>query len=156
MLRGEPVRFDDLPKDSTTRGLHPNTRSLLSVPILYDGNPVGAILLEAINPSVFKTEHLTFIRRLMDHAAVALGSARLEAELKAARRYNSQMVNSISQSIKSPLLAIKDNTDALIEDPQSMLDEVQQNRLVLIRTAVDRIAKLLLDMAKSRLDDRQR
>jgi GAF domain-containing protein len=150
MVRGEPVRFDDLPQDSATRGLHPNTRSLLSVPILYDGNPVGAILLEAINPSVFNTEHLTFIRRLMDHVAVALGSARLERELKSARQYNSQLVNSISQSIKSPLLAIKDNTEALIDETQDKIDEVQHKRLLLIRTSVDRIAKLLLDTARSR------
>lgn len=150
MFRGEPVRFDDLNEESTANGLHPNSRSLLSVPILYDGNPVGAILLEAIHPGVFKTQHLTFIRRLMDHAAVALGSARLEAELRAARQYNSRLVSSISQSIKSPLLAIKDSTEALIADTQGEIDETRRSRLLLIRTSVDRIAKLLLDLARSR------
>ncbi|MGD8605381.1 MAG: GAF domain-containing protein, partial [Anaerolineales bacterium] len=150
MLRGEPVRFDDLPPDAAARGLHPNSRSLISVPIFFEGNSVGAILLEAINPDVFRTQHLTFIRRLMDHAALALGSARLEAELTSARQSNSQLMSVVSQSIKSPLLAIKDNAEALLDDAQVRLNEAQRSRLLLIRTSVDRIVKLLLDLAKSR------
>jgi signal transduction histidine kinase len=56
----------------------------------------------------------------------------------------------VSQSIKSPLLAIKDNAEALLDDAQVRLNEAQRSRLLLIRTSVDRIVKLLLDLAKSR------
>jgi GAF domain-containing protein len=150
MERGEPARYDDISTQAPIRGLHPNSRSLLSVPIKYDDKPAGAILLEALNPSVFTTQHLTFIRRVMDHASVAITCAKLESELRATERMMSQLAASLSQSIKNPLLAIRDSAESLLTGSLGEINEDQHNGLHIIRSSVDQIAKHLLELARVR------
>ena len=150
MQRGEPARFDDLSTQTSIRGLHPNSHSLLSIPIKYDDKPAGAILLEGINPAVFTPQHMTFIRRVMDHASVAITCAKLETELQEARRIKSQLAASLSQSIKDPLLAIKENAETLMSGSLGEINAEQHNGLHIIRSSVDKIAKHLLELARIR------
>jgi GAF domain-containing protein len=77
---GEPALIDDVSLDSDYYPALAETHSQLTVPIRREGSVVGIINVESPNVGAFDEEHLAFIRRLADHAAVAIENARLYRE----------------------------------------------------------------------------
>ena len=59
-----------------------NFRSLIGVPILDDGVPVGAITVARSRPGRFPDAHVDLLRTFADHAAVAVENARLSRDLQ--------------------------------------------------------------------------
>jgi len=77
---GEPALIDDVSRDPDYYPALAETRSQLTVPIRREGSVVGVIDVESPKVGAFDYEHLAFIRRLADHAAVAIENARLYRE----------------------------------------------------------------------------
>ncbi len=77
---GEPALIDDVSLDPDYYPALADTRSQLTVPIRREGSVVGVIDVESPKVGAFDDEHLAFIRRLADHAAVAIENARLYRE----------------------------------------------------------------------------
>jgi NtrC-family two-component system sensor histidine kinase KinB len=49
----------------------------LAVPIIVDDRRLGVINLESVRPDAFDTDHLRFVSKLADYAAIAINNARL-------------------------------------------------------------------------------
>jgi signal transduction histidine kinase len=77
---GEPALVDDVSRDPDYYPALAETRSQLTVPIRREGSVIGVINVESPKVGAFDHEHLAFIRRLADHAAVAIENARLYRE----------------------------------------------------------------------------
>ena len=77
---GPPVLFNDLraqPAPPTIKPLAPDTRSLMSAPLLADGAAIGALVIESPLPDVFTAGMQRQVLRLATQAAVAIKNARL-------------------------------------------------------------------------------
>ena len=86
---GKPLRIPDIAQDPNSHGFppnHPPMKSLLGVPILFQGKPVGDLYLtDKIGAEVFSEEDQELLMLLAGHAAVAIENARLYEEVRAAR-----------------------------------------------------------------------
>jgi len=92
-----PVVVPDVSLDPRYRMLNPETRSELSVPMIYKSRVVGVMDLESPQLNYFTPEHVQVLSILASHLAVAIENARLyeqvtrdearmERDLNAARR----------------------------------------------------------------------
>ncbi|MBX3082276.1 MAG: GAF domain-containing protein [Anaerolineae bacterium] len=61
----------------------PNIHSELAVPVVYKGEVMGVIDLEACPPDAFTSSHRSFITLMAEHIGVALNNARLFSERRA-------------------------------------------------------------------------
>lgn len=86
---GRPLRIPNIGKDPRSHGFppyHPPMTSLLGVPILFQGKPVGDLYLtDKIGEGEFGQRDQDLITLLANHAAVAIENARLYGEVRAGR-----------------------------------------------------------------------
>ncbi|GAC1325876.1 MAG: hypothetical protein NVSMB22_16200 [Chloroflexota bacterium] len=86
---GRPLRTPQIGEHPHSSGFppdHPPMTSLLGVPILYQGRPVGNLYLtDKIGSDEFSEEDQDLLMLLANHAAVAIENARLYQEVRASR-----------------------------------------------------------------------
>jgi GAF domain-containing protein len=61
-------------------------RSVMSVPLLRDGNPIGAISVGRPDPGAFPDEQIALLRTFADQAVIAIENVRLFTELEIRNR----------------------------------------------------------------------
>jgi GAF domain-containing protein len=76
------------PEFAASAGLHDllGFRGLLSVPLLHNGHPIGAITLGRAVPGPFSDRHIGLLRSFADQAVIAIENVRLFNELQARNR----------------------------------------------------------------------
>jgi len=74
---GQPALVADVSQDPNYTAVLPQTRSLLAVPMVSQGEVMGVIVLESPQTAAFGKEDLWFLLGLAGHAAIALENARL-------------------------------------------------------------------------------
>ncbi len=74
---GEAVRVDDVTQVPEYLCIRPDVRSEMAVPIILDGQRLGVINLESVQPSAFDADQERFVTSLAEHAAIAIQNARL-------------------------------------------------------------------------------
>ena len=104
-----PARVPDVRQDPDYARVSPATRSEVAVPILAGGQAIGVINLESERLAAFDEEHLRFLERLADHAAIAIQNARLFQE-RERRITELAILNEIGRAVSSAL-----NLDELLE-----------------------------------------
>lgn len=93
------------------------TRSAISVPLLYEGEVIGAISTQSYEPDAYGEEELELFQAIADLAAVAIVNARHVTELEARRR-EAERIEEIGRAITSSLDAeevLRTVTDAVVE-----------------------------------------
>jgi PAS domain-containing protein len=80
-----PVLVADTQLDPDGAGLPPGMRSLLCVPILREGQPLGVLCLQNSQANVFTESHVRLVNTLAEHAAIAMENARLYSEIRSRR-----------------------------------------------------------------------
>jgi sigma-B regulation protein RsbU (phosphoserine phosphatase) len=105
---GKPVLVPDVAADPRYVNVNPETRSELAVPLIYKDRVIGVLDLESPQLNSFTDEHVQTLSILAGQLAVAIENARLyeqvtrdearmERELRAARRIQSVMLPSVPQ-----------------------------------------------------------
>ncbi len=87
ILDRTPVHVSDIEADPTfpiSEGLHRTLhfRACLSVPMLRDGQPIGAITVARAAPGPFTAEQVALLETFADQAVIAVENARLFRELE--------------------------------------------------------------------------
>jgi signal transduction histidine kinase len=88
-------------------------RSVLGVPLLREGDPIGVIGLTRNKPRAFSEQHIELLQTFADQAAIAIENVRLFEEiqdksrqLEEASQHKSQFLANMSHELRTPLNAI--------------------------------------------------
>jgi diguanylate cyclase (GGDEF)-like protein len=93
------------------------TRSAISVPLLYEGDVVGALSTQSYQPNAYTEEDLELLQAIADLAVVGINNSRHVTELDARRR-EAERIEEIGRAVASSLEAkevLRTVNDAVLE-----------------------------------------
>src|SRR5262249_51371128 len=98
-----------------------NTRTMLGIPLLREGRPIGVIVLSRTSVRPFTGRQMELVKPLPDKALTAMEKGRLFDEtkdktrqLQQASENKSQFVSSMSHELRTPLNAIIGLTEMMV------------------------------------------
>ncbi len=157
-----PYLTDDIHDDPRFRGWwprkHPDMRSFLGVPIVAQGEVIGAFYLtEKVQADAFGSSDQELIELLAAHAAIAITNARLYEQsrelsvLSERNRLALELHDVVSQKLFSLVLTAEAAATQLERDPAAARAQVQRLR-VLAREALDELRSLILGLRPPALE----
>jgi signal transduction histidine kinase len=155
-------RTEDIHQDPRFRGWwprqHPDMRSFLGVPIVADGEVIGAFYLtEKEGAEAFDAADEQLIELLAAHASIAITNARLyerSRELSIVSERNRlalELHDVVSQKLFSLMLTAEAAATQLDRDPAAARSQVERLR-VLAREALDELRSLILGLRPPELE----
>jgi two-component system, NtrC family, sensor kinase len=128
-------------------------RSLLSVPMLRQGEAVGAINVTRREPGPFPAAAVALLQAFADQAVIALENVRLFKELQAANRelaaasqHKSEFLANMSHELRTPLNAIIGFSEVLSEKMFGELNEKQEEYSKDIHASGQHLLSLINDI----------
>jgi PAS domain S-box-containing protein len=139
-------------------------RSVLSVPLLVDGEPIGEINLASTTPAGFDAEHREIALEIATPLAIAIQHARLRDELarrtgelerraaergaalRAATSDLESLLYSVSHELRAPMRHIGGFAQLLLEDGGPTLDAAAQHYARRISEGSTRLAAMVDDL----------
>jgi signal transduction histidine kinase len=143
---GQMSLVRDVRSDPDYRGVLPDTRCQLTIPIAREGAVVGLINLESSNPNAFTSEQVAFVDRLLEHASVAITNARLYSEVTAANIAKSDFVSIAAHELKTPMTSIKMAAELMLSGAVGTFNETQRQFMTTIRNNLDRMTTIVSDL----------
>ena len=179
LLEGKPIHVPDVQTDpeytivgiSTRTGFH----TILGIPLLREGSPVGVIILGRKMVRPFTDKQIELATTFADQAGIAIENVRLFDEiqdkshqLEIASQHKSQFLANMSHELRTPLNAILGYTELILdniygETPDKMREVLERlhangkHLLGLINDVLDlskiEAGQLTLDLADYSLKD---
>src|SRR5262249_34400998 len=144
----------DYPEAQKLTGL----RTVLAVPLLREGAPLGAIALWKTEVAPFTDKQIEMLTTFADQAVIAIENVRLfdeiqdkNRQLQLASEHKSQFVSSMSHELRTPLNAIIGLTDMLVTNAARFGTEKAQEPLQRVNRAGTHLLGLInqvLDLSK--------
>ncbi|MEO7741437.1 MAG: ATP-binding protein, partial [Usitatibacter sp.] len=126
-----PLSWEVLQKLSESNGLSEN-HSMIAVPLLKEGEAVGAIMVRRAEVRAFDDKQVMLLRTFADQAVIAIENVRLFNEiqdkgrqLEAANKHKSEFLANMSHELRTPLNAIIGFSEVLQEPMFGVLNEEQ-------------------------------
>ncbi len=169
LRRGTVRYFEDIstmeaPPPVFRQLLENGMRSVLSVPLLMDGQTIGEVNLASSTPGAFDAEHRDIALELAAPIAIALQHARLRDELarrtaeleqrlaergsalRAATAELETLLYSVSHDLRTPVRHIGGFAQLLLEDSGGGLDQAVRHYAERIQEGGNRMAAMLDDL----------
>ena len=142
----EPMQVPDIAREGAYQGrfrevlLRTGYRALLAVPLVREGQVIGALSVNRKAPGEFPPEVIELLRTFATQSALAIQNARLFRELEAksrelqvASRHKSEFLANMSHELRTPLNAIIGVTEMLLEDAQAAAqpDQIEAHERIL-------------------------
>ena len=147
VLACKPVQIDDITADPsltmvTSAPGFGMVRTLLGVPLLREGSPIGVFILSRERVEPFTDKQIELVTTFADQAVIAIENVRLFEEiqetsrqLEEASKHKSQFLANMSHELRTPLNAILGYTELIIdgvygetpEKAQAVLQRVENN-----------------------------
>jgi signal transduction histidine kinase len=130
-----------------------NFRSILSVPMLRDGNPIGAITVAAPRAVPFPDKQVEVLKTFADQAVIAVENTRLFNEiqdkthqLEVANRHKSEFLANMSHELRTPLNAVIGFSEVLLERMFGEVNSKQEEYLNDILSSGKHLLSLINDI----------
>jgi signal transduction histidine kinase/putative methionine-R-sulfoxide reductase with GAF domain len=133
-------------------------RTMLGVPLLREGEPVGVIMLARRTVRPFTDKQIELVQTFADQAAIAIENVRLfdeiqdkNRQLQLASENKSQFVSSMSHELRTPLNAIIGLTEMMVKNAARFGTEKAQEPLQRVNRAGTHLLGLInqvLDLSK--------
>ena len=147
VLTRQPVHIEDVTTDSEltlVRGAPglANVRTLLAVPLLREGVPIGVLILSRERVESFSEKQIELVNTFADQAVIAIENVRLfdeiqdkSRQLAEASQHKSQFLANMSHELRTPLNAILGYNELIVdgiygapsEKMQAVLKRVESN-----------------------------
>jgi signal transduction histidine kinase len=161
-VRREAVQIADLtqaaPHPLYATHIKAGVRSLLAVPLILQGEVIGALVVRRMHVGTFAPETVALLQSFANQSAIALQNARLyrkieekSREVELASRHKSQFVATMSHELRTPLAAILGYVELMEEGFYGSLPEKCTNALARIHSNGNHLLGLIntvLDLAK--------
>jgi GAF domain-containing protein len=136
LLEGKPIHIPDVQVDpnytmvgiSRRAGFH----TILGVPLLREGNPIGVILLGRKTVQPFTDKQIELVTTFADQAVIAIENVRLfdeiqdkSRQLAEASQHKSQFLANMSHELRTPLNAIIGVSEMLREDAEALKQDTE-------------------------------
>jgi signal transduction histidine kinase len=146
------------PDFTFVEALRAGLRTMLGVPLLREGEPVGVIMLARRTVRPFTAKQIELVQTFADQAAIAIENVRLfdeiqdkNRQLQQATEHKSQFVSSVSHELRTPLNAIIGLTDMLVTNAARFGTEKAKEPLQRVHRAGTHLLGLInqvLDLSK--------
>jgi GAF domain-containing protein len=141
LLTRQLIEIPDVTADAefatTSRSLAAGFRSVLSVPLLREGAPVGAITVGRPLPGAFPSTQVELLRTFADQALIAIENVRLFTELQARNRDLSESLE--QQTATSDILRVISRSQT---DVQPVFDTIAGAALKLCRASAALVTRV--------------
>jgi two-component system NtrC family sensor kinase len=162
LLEGRIIHIPDVLTDSNYTFAEAQKlggyRTVLAVPMLREGTPIGVLALTRSEVRPFTDKQIELVSTFADQAALAIENVRLfdeiqdkNRQLQAASENKSQFVSSMSHELRTPLNAIIGLTDMLVTNATRFGTEKAQEPLQRVNRAGTHLLGLInqvLDLSK--------
>jgi signal transduction histidine kinase len=134
LLEGRTVHVPDADADPdyTFDTTGARIRSMLGVPMLREGVPIGVLTLARSDVRPFTDKQIDLVSTFADQAAIAIENVRLFAEIEnksrqlaAASQHKSQFLANMSHELRTPLNAIIGVSEMLREDAEALKQDLE-------------------------------
>jgi signal transduction histidine kinase len=179
LLDGKPIHIADVQADSEYMmvGISKSTgfHTILGVPLLREGSPIGVIILGRKEVRAFSDKQIDLATTFADQAVIAIENVRLfdeiqdkSRQLEVASQHKSQFLANMSHELRTPLNAILGYTELMAdgiygelpEKTMAVLKRLESNGrhlLGLINDVLDlskiEAGQLVLDLSDYSLED---
>jgi signal transduction histidine kinase len=130
-----------------------NIRSVLVVPMIREGEVVGAITVDRYEPKPFLDKQIALVKIFADQAVIAIENVRLfheiedkSRQLEAASQHKSEFLANMSHELRTPLNAIIGFSEVLTERMFGELNEKQDEYLKDIYASGQHLLSLINDI----------
>ena len=127
--------------------------SVLSVPMLLEGEPIGAITVTGAEANAFTQRQVDLLRTFAEQAVIAIQNARLfkeirekSAQLEIANKHKSEFLANMSHELRTPLNAIIGFSEVLSERMFGEVNEKQAEYLKDIHESGRHLLSLINDI----------
>ncbi|MBI2531289.1 MAG: HAMP domain-containing histidine kinase, partial [Deltaproteobacteria bacterium] len=159
-LERRPVQVLDVQTEANPapQAILTGARTLLAVPLLPEGSPIGVITIWRDYVEAFTDQQIALVKTFADQAVIAIENVRLFQEiqeksrqLEAANRHKSEFLARVSHDLRTPLNAIMGFTRIVLRRVEGQIPDLQKENLQKVMISAEHLLGLintLLDLAK--------